>query len=161
MGLYARRGVHLSQSRRKPSQGLMVTPDMMTAWMASPTHRANIMNGGFSQIGVAVVNGRLDGVETTLVVQMFGTPPTTQQVAQVTPEAPVAELPTLAITQPEVVSLTEVALGDSDVVAQPPAVLAGQAVPVGAVQPRIIYSPLHLAKAAALAMVILVVSILL
>ena len=50
------------------------TPDMVRAWMNSPTHRANIVNGRYREIGVAVLEGELEGQETTLVVQMFGTP---------------------------------------------------------------------------------------
>ena len=42
--------------------------------MNSPTHRANIVNGRYREIGVAVLEGELEGQETTLVVQMFGTP---------------------------------------------------------------------------------------
>lgn len=56
------------------ARDFMETPEMVSAWMASPTHRANIMNAKYSEIGVAVVNGMLNGTETTLVVQMFGTP---------------------------------------------------------------------------------------
>lgn len=48
------------------------------AWMESPTHRDNIMSGRYKEIGVAVVNGILNGQETTLVVQHFGFPATTQ-----------------------------------------------------------------------------------
>lgn len=51
-----------------------VTNEMMAAWMSSPTHRANIMNDKYTEIGIAVVNGTLEGSETTLVVQMFGSP---------------------------------------------------------------------------------------
>ncbi len=47
---------------------------VVQAWMASPTHRDNILNGRYKDIGIAVVNGILNGEETTLVVQMFGTP---------------------------------------------------------------------------------------
>lgn len=43
------------------------------AWMASPTHRDNLLSDKYSEIGVAVVEGDLNGVETTLVVQLFGT----------------------------------------------------------------------------------------
>ena len=50
------------------------TTAMVKAWMASPTHKANIMNAKYEEIGVAVVNGKLEGFETTLVVQMFGKP---------------------------------------------------------------------------------------
>ena len=48
------------------------TPNMVAAWMASPSHRDNIVSDRYTETGVAVVNGSLEGVETTLVVQMFG-----------------------------------------------------------------------------------------
>lgn len=50
------------------------TESMTQAWMESPTHRENIVNPKYSEIGIAVVNGKLQGVDTTLVVQMFGHP---------------------------------------------------------------------------------------
>ncbi len=49
------------------------TGSMIGAWMASPTHRANIVNDRYRDIGVAVVDCRLLGSDTALVVQMFGT----------------------------------------------------------------------------------------
>ncbi len=48
---------------------------VVVAWMDSPTHRQNILNDRFKDIGVAVVNGTLNGYETTLVVEMFGRRP--------------------------------------------------------------------------------------
>ena len=48
--------------------------EMMIAWMNSPTHRENIVNPNFTQMGLAVVNGKLKGFNTTLVVQMFAAP---------------------------------------------------------------------------------------
>lgn len=45
---------------------------VVNAWMASPTHKDNIMKSEYKDIGFAVVNGKLNGQETTLVVQMFG-----------------------------------------------------------------------------------------
>lgn len=42
------------------------------AWMNSPSHRDNILNSRYRDIGIAVVDGVLDGSRTTLVVQMFG-----------------------------------------------------------------------------------------
>lgn len=56
------------------------TPDMVKAWMASPTHKANIVHPKYQEIGVAVVNGTLQGVETTLVVQLFGSPKLTPAI---------------------------------------------------------------------------------
>jgi uncharacterized protein YkwD len=46
------------------------------AWMASPTHRANILNTKYQDIGLAVVDGTLDGRPTTLVVAEYGAPAT-------------------------------------------------------------------------------------
>lgn len=48
--------------------------DVEKAWMNSPTHRANILDGNFTQIGIATAQGVYEGRTTTFVVQMFGTP---------------------------------------------------------------------------------------
>lgn len=45
---------------------------VVKAWMNSPTHRDNILSSRYDEIGIAVVDGILDGQETTLVVQEFG-----------------------------------------------------------------------------------------
>lgn len=42
------------------------------AWMQSASHRKNIMNPIYRDIGIAVLEGELEGQKTTLVVQMFG-----------------------------------------------------------------------------------------
>ncbi len=46
---------------------------VVTAWMNSETHRKNILNGKYQEMGLAVVNGKLGSDETTLVVEFFGT----------------------------------------------------------------------------------------
>lgn len=45
---------------------------VVDAWMNSPSHRENLLNSHFKEIGFAVVNGKYGDYETTLVVQMFG-----------------------------------------------------------------------------------------
>ncbi len=60
---------------------------VVVAWMDSPGHRENILNGKYQDIGLAVVNGTLDGVETTLVVQEFGAKRSSQKVAAVSSAA--------------------------------------------------------------------------
>ena len=47
--------------------------DVVEAWMKSPSHRANLLSSKYQDIGIAVIDGKINGVETTLVVQMFGT----------------------------------------------------------------------------------------
>lgn len=46
---------------------------VVNAWMNSPSHRANVLDKNFKEIGVAVSSGTLGGNEGILVVQMFGT----------------------------------------------------------------------------------------
>lgn len=67
--------------------------EVVDAWMDSPTHRANIMNGSYTEIGVGTAEGMYDGFRTVYVVQLFGTPaaqPTVAgtQVAQAAEPAP-------------------------------------------------------------------------
>lgn len=47
---------------------------VVAAWMASRTHKENILNKNYKNIGIAVLEGTLNGERTTLVVQEFGTP---------------------------------------------------------------------------------------
>ena len=44
------------------------------AWLNSPTHRANILNYKYKDIGIAVMPGSYKGHDTIYVVQMFGSP---------------------------------------------------------------------------------------
>ena len=47
---------------------------VVTAWMNSPGHRANILNTHYQEIGVAAMKGMYEGRETWLAVQSFGMP---------------------------------------------------------------------------------------
>ncbi len=47
---------------------------VVTAWMNSPGHRANILKPQYQEIGVAVGKGMYEGRETWLAVQSFGLP---------------------------------------------------------------------------------------
>jgi uncharacterized protein YkwD len=46
----------------------------MDAWMESETHKKNILSDKFSEIGVAVAAGKINGQEAIVTVQEFGTP---------------------------------------------------------------------------------------
>ncbi len=48
--------------------------EVQEAWMASPTHRANIVKREYTRIGVGVAKGMFEGKETTFAVQFFATP---------------------------------------------------------------------------------------
>lgn len=45
---------------------------VVQGWMNSPLHKANILNTTFEDMGIAVVEGSMNGINTTLVVQVFG-----------------------------------------------------------------------------------------
>lgn len=80
---YIRAGENLARDFTDPVS-------VVAAWMNSPSHRENILNPGYQDIGVAVVDGTLGGVQTTLVVQMFGTksesaPRTSETAARTAP----------------------------------------------------------------------------
>lgn len=77
------------------------TGRMMSAWMASPTHHDNIVNAKYSDLGIAVVPGTLQGSETVLVVQLFGTPATGSVPQVASPSPP-------PITKAEAVEIAEV-----------------------------------------------------
>ncbi len=67
---YSHAGENLARDFTNPQS-------VVDAWINSPSHRKNIIEDDFSEIGVAVVDGDIGGVETTIVVQLFGTPETT------------------------------------------------------------------------------------
>ena len=67
---------------------------VVDAWIASPTHKANLLKREYRDIGFAVVNGTLNGTETTLVVQLFGVKrATTIASNEVLPQPTVAARP--------------------------------------------------------------------
>ena len=47
---------------------------LVDGWMNSPPHRENILNGKYTEIGVAVGRGLYQGKDTWLAVQHFGKP---------------------------------------------------------------------------------------
>ncbi len=53
---------------------------VVDAWMNSSSHRSNLLDKNFKDIGVAVSYGKLDGKEGILVVQMFGAGPSSLAV---------------------------------------------------------------------------------
>ncbi len=47
---------------------------LVDAWMGSPGHRANILNDGYAEIGVAAERGLFEGKSVWIAVQIFGLP---------------------------------------------------------------------------------------
>lgn len=68
--------------------GFIDSQEVQTAWYNSPSHRQNLLNAKYKEIGIAVVKGNFQGRETTLVVQLFGNPKTQTVISQPTPTPP-------------------------------------------------------------------------
>jgi hypothetical protein len=82
-----------------------------SAWMKSETHRKNILNTSYRDIGVAVKEGKINGENTLLTVQIFGAtalvPAVKKDVPVVEPVSEPAVLPA-EISNPEVPKIEDV-----------------------------------------------------
>ncbi|MCL5438415.1 MAG: CAP domain-containing protein [Patescibacteria group bacterium] len=67
------------------ARGFTTSNDVVDGWMGSAKHRENVLSKNYQDIGFAVVNGKLLGEDTTLVVEMFGSEksPSNQAVSRV------------------------------------------------------------------------------
>jgi hypothetical protein len=67
-------GYKFSYAGENLARNFETSPEVVDAWMASPTHKANIINTHYTQVGMAVAEGTINGQKTVLVVQEFGRP---------------------------------------------------------------------------------------
>lgn len=93
--------------------------DVINAWLASPTHRRNLLSTNYRDVGVAVASGKIDGVDSLLVVQMFGTP-VSKPVTKVSTTLPIPKPAPATPTAVATIVKPPVVLGETIVV--PPAV---------------------------------------
>jgi hypothetical protein len=54
--------------------GFLSAKSVTEAWLNSPSHRVNLLNSKYTEIGVAVAPGKIKNDEGILVVQLFATP---------------------------------------------------------------------------------------
>lgn len=96
--------------------------DVTNAWMSSPTHRANILNKNYTEIGVAAATGSYKGRESIFVVQFFGAP--ARSAVALVSETELEEAPVASSTE-EVETSSLAVLGaaatTSEVIIPPPA----------------------------------------
>lgn len=68
--------------------------DVTEAWMNSPTHRANIIHGAYTEVGTGVAVGTYQGYETIFVAQVYARPRAVNtSVAQYVNTSPVPPKP--------------------------------------------------------------------
>lgn len=124
-------GYHYRVAGENLAKNFSMSNGVVDAWMASPTHKENIMRADYKDIGFAVVNGHIGGEETTLVVQMFGAGDS-QIAYQIKPTilTPSAATTTGSVSPKEEQSLAAVAarksiFGLTDVFVQPVVDISG------------------------------------
>lgn len=71
---------------------------VVSAWMGSPSHRENLLNPQFTEIGIGIAQGRYKGQDTTYVVQMLARP--TGDAAPAPVKKPVAAPKPVTPTKP-------------------------------------------------------------
>jgi hypothetical protein len=97
---------------------------VVDAWLKSPSHRANVMNGDYTEIGIGTAKGTFEGFDTVFVVQLFGTP-----VSATVPE-PVLSQPRDAVQIQEPVQALQVLAQAEEETVEPQAVPAATEEPV-------------------------------
>jgi hypothetical protein len=82
------------------ARGFTTARAVVDAWMASPTHRENMLSSNYKDVGFAIQTGRLTGSETILVVEELGSKYNDQEdVAPASigsPSAPASIFPSVA-----------------------------------------------------------------
>ena len=124
------------------------------AWMASPSHKENLLSGKYKEIGVAVVEGDMAGVDTTIIVQFFGT-----NLTDTLPETPVAQAQAQVPTPiPTSVQAVVVTITPSPTPTPAPLLVEAPA-PAQTASANILISPFNTTRGISLAVIILLLSI--
>ena len=127
------------------------------AWMASPTHKDNLLSANYREIGIAVIEGDLDGVDTTIIVQFFGT-----KYTDTIPDVPIAEAVPAATRAPQV-SPSPVPIAAAFPSPSPISSLVAVETPIaeaGPVGGRVLISPFSTTKGVSLVVVGLLLNVL-
>ena len=67
-------GYNYSRAGENLAVHFVDSQDIVNAWMKSPSHKANILNQNYTEIGIATAKGIYKGSEGIFVVQFFGRP---------------------------------------------------------------------------------------
>lgn len=144
---YRYAGENLARDFSNPSSAV-------DAWMNSPSHKENMLNPKYKDIGVAVVEGKLSGVETTIIVQFFGA-----TFTDTVPALPVAKAQTTTVPKVSpspTPSASPLALTS----ATPQALVGSEGTQELSVRPYTLISPFTTTKGVSLAVVFILLVVL-
>ncbi len=124
---FKKAGYNYSAAGENLAIDFTTSEDLVEAWLASPSHRKNLLNSQYKDIGVAVATGKMNGISSTVIVQFFGVAVVPKQQPQkttpkvVTPVKPAvpAKPSSVAVAAPVIQVTTPPVLGE-DIVVPPP-----------------------------------------
>lgn len=76
---YSQVGYAYAEAGENLAKNFTSSSSTVTAWLASPSHRANVLKADYKDVGFAVQDGMLNGKPTTLVVALYAAPETAAQ----------------------------------------------------------------------------------
>ncbi len=76
-------GYHYSEAGENLAMGFSDAESVMSGWMKSPAHYANLVESVYTDIGVGIAGGIFNGTPTVFVAQHFGTPIETKNMAMI------------------------------------------------------------------------------
>ncbi len=91
---FKKAGYNYSAAGENLAIDFTTSEDVVEAWLASASHRKNLLSAQYKDIGVAVATGNMNGMSSTVVVQFFGAAVVPKQQPQntmpkkVTPKKP-------------------------------------------------------------------------
>lgn len=56
--------------------GFLESDEVYNAWLNSQSHKDNMLNPNYKEVGTAILEGSFNGNKTTIIVQLFGNPQT-------------------------------------------------------------------------------------
>ncbi len=71
---FGRANYQYTEAGENLARGFSTSDGVVTAWMDSADHRANILDSNYTDVGFAIKQGVLDGKTTTLVVAFYAEP---------------------------------------------------------------------------------------
>lgn len=95
---FSRNGYRFKYAGENLAVNFVDSAEVERAWMNSPGHRANILNGKFTEVGIAIAFGKYNGRDVIFVAQFFGRPALASAAVLPLTVAPVANSDTQTIT---------------------------------------------------------------
>lgn len=93
------------------ARGFNNASDVINAWMASETHRKNMLSSNYQNVGFAVSAGKLSGEDTVLVVEMLGSTAYAPPAVAKAQEKPVIAVAVASVSATTVAKIDTVTLG--------------------------------------------------